>query len=218
MEGSDPFAVIEDETKRKQAEEAKERGASLITFANADDWVKYDEKEGITVYTKKSETGLNCVKGEGVLNFNANVIEEFAFRSETKPLCDDGCEESVPIETFGDDTKFEYLRYKGKLLVSGRDFVNVSHKYVDSEGRNIISAYSVVHPDKPEQSGYVRGDVKKAGWIITPDKDDEDKSFVQYVTEIDFAGSLPTALVNSVNTKQGFFLVRLAEEIKKEYD
>ena len=215
---SDPFAEITDETKKKQAQETVPKGAEIITFANADDWTKYDEKEGITVFTKKSETGLNCVKGEGVLNFNANVVEEFVFRSETKPLCDDGCEESITIESYGDDTKFEYLRYKGKLLVSGRDFVNVSHKYTDSEGRIIISAYSVPHPDKPEQSGYVRGEVKKAGWIITPDKDDEDKCFVQYVTEIDFAGSLPTALVNSVNTKQGFFLVRLAEEIKKEYE
>mmetsp|Transcript_5231 Transcript_5231/g.4416 ORF Transcript_5231/g.4416 Transcript_5231/m.4416 type:complete len:218 (+) Transcript_5231:28-681(+) len=215
---SDSFSVITDETKRTQAEKAKEMGVEILPFATADDWVKYDEKDGITVYTKKSESGLNCVKGEGVLNFNANVIEDFAFRSETKTLCDDGCEESTSLETFGDDTKFEYLKYKGKLLVSGRDFVNVSHKYTDSEGRIIISAYSIPYADKPEQDGIVRGDIKRAGWVITPDKDNEDKSFVQYVTEIDFAGSLPTTLVNSVNTKQGFFLVRLAEELKKEYE
>ena len=193
-------------------------GAEVITFAATDDWEKYDEKDGITVYTKKSDSGLNCVKGEGVLNFNANVIEDFAFQSETKPKCDDGCEESVCLESYGDDIKFEYLRYKGKLLVSGRDFVNVSVKYTDSEGRIIISAYSVPYADKPEQDGYVRGEIKRAGWIITPDKDDEDKAHVTYVTEIDFAGSLPTALVNSVNTKQGFYLVELAKELKKEFE
>ncbi|CAI2380657.1 unnamed protein product [Moneuplotes crassus] len=214
----DAFAAITDETKRQQAEKAKEKGDGIFAFANSDGWEKYDEKDGITVYTMKSESGLNCVKGEGVLNFNSNVIEDFAFQSETKPKCDDGCEESSIIESFGDDIKFEYLRYKGKLLVSGRDFVNVSVKYVDSEGRSIISAYSVPHPDKPEQDGYVRGDVKTAGWIITPDKDNEDKSHVVYVTEIDFAGSLPTALVNSVNTKQGFFIAKLAEELKKEFE
>lgn len=118
---------------------------------------------------------------------------------------------------YGDDTKFEYLRYKGKLLISGRDFVNVSHKYTDADGRIIISAYSVTHSDKPEQSGYVRGNIKMAGWIITPDKDNEDKCFAQYVTEIDFAGSLPTALVNQVNTKQGFFVLKLKEVLKAEY-
>ena len=215
---SNPFEEIKDETKLKQAQGAKELGAELITYASHPDWAKYDEKDGITVYTMKSESGLNCVKGEGTLNFNANVVEEFVFRSETKPLCDDGCEESTALETYGDDTKFEYLRYKGKLLVSGRDFVNASHKYVDAEGRIIICAYSVEHPDKPEQDGYVRGNIKKAGWIITPDKDNDDKCYCQYVTEIDFAGSLPTALVNSVNTKQGFFVCRVAEELKKEYE
>ena len=214
----DLVAAITDETIKAQAVKAKELGEELITFAAVDDWVKYDENEGITVYTKKSETGLNCVKGEGVMNFNANVIQEFVFRSETKPLCDSGCEESTALEHFGDDVKIEYLRYKGKLLVSGRDFVNIAVKYTDSEGRIIISAYSIPYEAKPEQSGYVRGEIKKAGWIITPDKDNEDKSFVQYVTEIDFAGSIPTVLVNSINTKQGFFLVRLAEELKKEYE
>ena len=215
---SDSFAQITDETKRKQAEGAKERGPELVAFANSAEWAKYDEKEGVIVYTMKSESGLNCIKGEATFNFNANVVEEFVFRSETKTKCDDGCEESKALESFGDDTKFEYLRYKGKLLVSGRDFVNVSHKYTDSEGRIIISAYSVPYADMPEQDGYVRGEIKRAGWIITPDKDNDDKCFVQYVTEIDFAGSLPTALVNQVNTKQGFFVVRVAEELKKEYE
>ena len=118
---------------------------------------------------------------------------------------------------YGDDIKFEYLRYKGKLLVSGRDFVNVSHRYTDADGRIIISAYSVPYEGKPEQDGYVRGNIKMAGWVITPDKDNEDKCFAQYVTEIDFAGSLPTALVNQVNTKQGFFVSRVKEVLKEEY-
>ena len=64
---SDSFSQITDETKRKQAEVAKERGTDLIKFAGDAGWEKYDEKDGITVYTMKSETGLNCVKGEGTL-------------------------------------------------------------------------------------------------------------------------------------------------------
>ena len=215
---TNPFAEIKDEVKRKQAEAAKDKGSALVEFANSADWVNYDQKDGITVFTMKSDSGLNCVKGEGNVSFNANVFDEFAFRSEIKPACDDGCEESTCLEAFGDDTKFEYLRYKGKLLVSGRDFTTVSHRYTDADGRILISAYSVVNEDKPEQDGYVRGNIIKAGYVITPDKDNDDKCFVQYVTEIDFAGNLPTVLVNQVNSKQGFSLVRVVEELKKEYE
>ena len=215
---SDSLSQITDETKKAQAQEAKKRGPDLVKFANNDGWTKYEEKEGVTVYTMKSESGLNCIKGEAVLDFNANVVEEFVFRPETKPRCDDGCEESTAIESFGDDIKFEYLRYKGKLLVSGRDFVVCTHKFTDEEGRIIISTYSVQHADKPDQDGYVRGDIKMAGWVIVPEKDSEDKCKVQYVTEIDFSGSLPTALVNQVNTKQGFYVLKVAEALKQEYE
>ena len=62
---SDSFSQITDEVKRKQAEVAKERGSDLVKFANDPHWEKYDEKDGVTVYTMKSESGLNCVKGEG---------------------------------------------------------------------------------------------------------------------------------------------------------
>ena len=218
MEGSDGLLLITDEERKAQIQKAKDMGADLIKFSDSDAWVKYDEKDGVTVYTQKSESGLNCVKGEGWVDFNANVLEEFVFSPDTKPKCDESCEEAHFIENYGDNSKFEYLKYKGKLLVSGRDFVTASYKQTIEDGRIVISSYSVVHPDQPEVSGLVRGDIKLAGWIITPDKDSEDRCHAVYITEIDFAGSLPTALVNQVNTNQGFFIAKVKEALKQEYN
>ena len=218
MESEDDFNLIEDEARKQLAKDCKAKGPDFIKFAEGDSWSKYDEKDDVTVYTMKSDSGLNCIKGEGWIGYNASVVEEFVFRPDTKPKCDSGCEESYAIDTFGDNIKFEYLKYAGKLLVSGRDFVTVSTKYINDDGRIIIFAHSAELDGGPKDDSYVRGTIHKAGYIITPDKDNEDRCLVQYVTEIDFSGSIPTALVNQVNTKQGFFVARLREEMKKEYD
>ena len=53
-----------------------------------------DKKEEITIYTKTSESGLNCVKGSGIVQYNANdifkVIGDDSYRKEYDPTFDQG--------------------------------------------------------------------------------------------------------------------------------
>ena len=95
-------------------------------------------------------------------------------------------------------------------------YSTVRYKKEESSGRIIIAAISKEHPDCPEVSGAVRGEIKVFGYVLTPDKDDPEKCFVQLIMQGDLKGSIPTMLANQAILINGKFLHKLNKRLKAD--
>lgn len=112
------------------------------------------------------------------------------------------------------DATISNKQFKGRMMVQGRDFVVSSYKMVEEDGRIIIGASSVEHPDCPPTKKYVRGVVEVGAWILTPNKQG---SLVQYISQTDLKGKVPQSLVNMATKDQGLLVYSLRDALKKHY-
>jgi len=85
-------------------------------------------------------------------------------------------------------TMIQYNRFKGVMFVQSRDFLFVTHKETYPNGKVIVGASSVEHPDCPIVKTSTRGEIDIAGWIFDPQPGG---SWVTYITQTDLKGSIP---------------------------
>ena len=79
--------------------------------------------------------------------------------------------DSDVVENLEMDTTVIYNSYKGKMMVSGRDFCMVTQVYVEDDGTIIYGTSSIEHPKCPPVKKFVRADLIIGGWIFTPKGD-----------------------------------------------
>ena len=122
------------------------------------------------------------------------------------------------IERIDNDTVILYMKFKGMLIVSGRDFVFWNRKTLIEDHEdptiksNSIISFSVDHPRSPEcPQNAVRADMIIAGWICK--EIDEWNTLVTNFGINDLKGSIPKFVINaSVSTHSGI-LVNLMKQL-----
>lgn len=87
---------------------------------------------------------------------------------------------------------------KGQTGFSAWDFVTVMTALTLTDGRWIIVASSINHPDLPEVKGKVRGKIYIDGYILTPDPETESWFYLTYVTKSDMGGLIPKFVKNLI--------------------
>ena len=67
-----------------------------------------DKKEGLTVWVRTTDEGLNAVKAQGVINFSPDQIFMIIGDASYKKLYDDTFDEGRNFEKIADQTYFNY--------------------------------------------------------------------------------------------------------------
>lgn len=223
---SSPQVELEDkikelpEEKQQMVKKLQEKVEDLKRLVDEQDgWSEAINKDGYIVHTKKTDNGLNCVRGQGPIGFSAAKVVEFISTDGNTTKYDSQYKEGKVIEDLGlgINASIGYSRYKGATLVSDRDFCMISATFKEDDGKYVIIATSVEHPDCPDVKKVVRADLIIGGWIITPDATDpENKCYAYYITQTNPKGSVPKMFVNQVSKNQGMLPREIYNAMKKE--
>eukprot|EP00344_Euplotes_crassus_P005179 CAMPEP_0197001714 /NCGR_PEP_ID=MMETSP1380-20130617/6346_1 /TAXON_ID=5936 /ORGANISM="Euplotes crassus, Strain CT5" /LENGTH=229 /DNA_ID=CAMNT_0042419489 /DNA_START=59 /DNA_END=748 /DNA_ORIENTATION=+ len=187
--------------------------------AEEEGWKEGKKKDGFFIHTKKTDTGLNCIRGQGAMDFSADKVFEFIDTDGNITKYDSSYKEGRTIETpdLGVGLCFSYSRYKGGTMISDRDFCFIGASVKEEDGTYITWYTSAEHADCPAVKKCVRGELYIGGWIITPDKDDpENKCYAHYITQTNPKGSVPKYFVNKFSEGQGLLPYQINEILKKE--
>jgi hypothetical protein len=193
---------------------AKENVDKLLKLADHPNW-KHITSKGNDCYSMDAEGGLKCIKGEGMINYSPQEVYEYLSREGVQKDYDDQFAEGGTIEELSMKVKYLFSRFKGVFMVSGRDFCFLGITVHFPDGRIIIAVSSAEHKDCPPVKKYVRAELIIGGWILTPDSDDENKTFAQYISQSDLKGNIPKKIVNSVSEKQGLLVHKVNDAMKK---
>mmetsp|Transcript_12764 Transcript_12764/g.14364 ORF Transcript_12764/g.14364 Transcript_12764/m.14364 type:complete len:220 (+) Transcript_12764:22-681(+) len=189
---------------------------SVLDLADdSEEFKQISDKNGMKIYTKANPDGGKYVKAEGVFDFPASLVADYASDSEIRLEVDKTFKEAKIIEEIGCGLGYEYSRMKGTFIVSDRDFCTVRHRKDEDTGRIIISAYSKEHPDCP-LSKAVRGEMRIFGYVITPNAEDEEKCYAQLIMSANLCGSIPTMFANKAVEANGKFLHKLNKKLKAD--
>ncbi|KAF4686821.1 hypothetical protein FOZ63_006616, partial [Perkinsus olseni] len=104
------------------------------------------------------------------------------------------------------DRRFDlhYGAFKGMMNVGGRDCVYAILREKIRDDLWIVSSKSVDLPEYPENGvlpGYVRCDVKFAGYAMSIDPETKELTVTMY-NQVDVKGNIPTWIVNKAQNKQ----------------
>lgn len=226
MESSDPLSNIDDkigdlpEDQQVFAKKLVSKFSQMKEIISEEEgWKKGTEKDGFLVQTKKTDEGLNCVRGQGKMNFSADKVFEFLDTDGSIKKYDSSYKEGKTIETpdLGIGLNFSYSRYKGGTMISDRDFCFIGGHIKEENGTHIICYTSAEHPEAPAVKKAVRGELFIGGWVIQQDSEDpENSSYAYYISQTNPKGSIPKYFVNKFSEGQGFLPKQINEILTKE--
>ena len=215
-------ALVEQLPKEKQEWilKLKSKISDIINITTeTEGWKEVNEKGDYIVHTKKTDSGVNWVRGYGPIDFSAEKVLEFMKSEGATSKYDDQYKEGRTVETIGlgKNVRVGYSRYKGATLVSDRDFVMILADFKDADGRILTIGTSIDHPDVPPVKKVVRADLLIGGWVLIPDQaDPENKWNAYYISQSDLKGSIPKMITNSVSKGQGLLPKKINEVMKKQ--
>lgn len=105
--------------------------------------------------------------------------------------------------------------YRGKMLVSSRDFCFVDQKIYEPDGTIFLPAISVEDARVPPAKPHVRGRLIIAGWILRPAEGG--KTNATYMTTTDLAGSVPGFIQTMAAKGQTSLVKNVAKAFTKRY-
>ena len=152
-------------------------------------WSRYTEGSDIKLYKRTMDVNApldKCVdffsKQENMVDVNSSVIFGKTYEKITE------------------DAWFSNTKYQGNFMISDRDVVAFNYKMTLSDGSIIISAFSVEHPELPEESGVIRSNLQVYIFHFTPVS--ENKTTVMNIGRSDVKGSIPITFVNWLSELQ----------------
>ena len=152
-------------------------------------------------------------KGVDVVKFNIEKVIKFLEQEESLGKINPMLLEIKTLLNNEGVYKIIYMEYKGIWPVSNRDFVNVSVKKRESEGKMYIGTKSMDYPH-PAKEGTVRGEVFIGGYVL--EKIDEETTRVTYISDADLKGAIPGMIKNTLSSKQGEIASKIAPIMQKE--
>ena len=189
----------------------------MYTQLNSDGWEFQEEKQGVKLYTKLDEkTGLNLVRGEGVINAPASKIMETALNLSENKEWDDTVEEGRLIEK-SDNTYVIYNLLKRVGLLKRRESLTVFQPYNEEDGTIYGVGTSIEHPSVPKTNDLLRINVRMAGWVLRPLKDNPNKTFATYILHADPQGWIPKKIINWVMGEQAMNVRKIGNYVEKKF-
>jgi hypothetical protein len=200
----------------------REKLALFVETFKSENWKKQTTKNGIEVFVWDAGSHSGIKAGLEV-PYNNEVVMKVLSNPEIPFKANFFGDYLEELEDVGPTSKFIYMRFKGLLMVAGRDFVTFNtitnmENPNDNSNTPVIVSFSHHHPKEPaEVKGTVRGELVIAGWICT--KVDKDTTFVQNFAVNDLKGSIPKFVTNSGASYHAQIFTNLKkklDEMKKE--
>lgn len=207
--------------------------AELKALARSDEgWRHTGSGAGGTACYAPTDGTPGC-KGIGFIPFPRKavsfVLSDLGFKARTDPQFHSG---SV-LHSFDEHTSVVYWRFYGKPMVAGRDFANLSHWRVETDGTLIHVAWSIPWPGTPAPEGIVRARAIIGGWIMRPrfsgsktsgsvsgphhERQDEVGCDTTWCMRSDFAGSIPAFITRQVAAQQAGLVGVTAAQMAKDF-
>ena len=188
------------------------------------EWKAATEKKGVAVARRVlADSPLKVSRGTTVVAAPVAFVRKMVERAELRPKWDNLIAECKVLRTENADHMVAYMRSVSPgMFISARDFVlDVRAKAYD-DGSQVILASSPATEEEsakeaPVPKGVVRGRATNSGYVLTPVDGDAARTRVVYVIQLDLAGSLPTALVNSALADEPLCLAEFRDLIEKTF-
>ena len=181
-------------------------------------WAKSMTTNGVDVFTFIGEGNQTGVMGTTKMPYNhediINALNDPKIPFKANPFG----EKMEIVQRIDLNTVILYMKFKGMLIVSGRDFVIFSKKIQINDFDNLdtkvnaMIGFSVDHPNAPESpQNTVRAEMIVAGWILT--EIDEENTFVTNFGVNDLKGSMPKFVINASASTHSGLLVNLKKQL-----
>jgi hypothetical protein len=122
-------------------------------------WKVLEEKNGYKLFYFDEKSGLRSIRAEITINKPIKEIYDYLQIFEKKGLYDKNFDNGKQLRAIDDNYSIDYLKYKGKLMISPRDFVIVSHKEIKPD-EAFIFATNYENVKYPKNKGIERADLK----------------------------------------------------------
>ncbi|CAI2387246.1 unnamed protein product [Moneuplotes crassus] len=187
---------------------------------NEEKWKKHSTKNGVELKLYSGEGNHTGVYGKTIMPYNTQFILDVLGDHKKTFNTNQYAEEIEILEKFGENCIVAYMRFKGLLMVSGRDFVvaQVQTTMTDPDNKAekmpIVVSFTVDHPDAPTNpKGTVRGDMIIAGWTLKKISDTETE-VVSFAVN-DLKGSIPKFVINVGASSHSTIMVNFMKELEK---
>ncbi|KAL7712699.1 Phosphatidylcholine transfer protein [Entamoeba marina] len=183
-----------------------------------DNWKVYSKEENTICYQGiKVESGYFCMKAITELFVDYDIMQIFDFLNdeEFRGQWDSLLLNRKIIETIDDCNSI--IHYTTKIpMISDRDYIYYKSCWMsDDKDEFIIFNKSTTHPDYPETSKYVRAYCAMSGYMVKKNK--EGKPIFYYLVNNAFGGWVPTWVMNSLISSQGYSLMKKLATCCKNY-
>ena len=167
-----------------------------------DQWTLESDKNGFRVYTRKdAATGLKMARGESTINKSVAKVDEALEDPKAVMKWDDTIVENDKLEQSGEYRVIRSLNKK-QFMVTQRETLLVFQTVKNADGSLLIVGKSIDHASYPPKKEYVRAHIPVYGWLLTPNKEDPNKTDVIYIIFVDPKGMIPSGVFNSFVQEQ----------------
>jgi len=175
-----------------------------------------------TISTKPMNPYICCFRGTGEVDASPEFLKELIKKVQYTSFYDYMFVEGKVVEVIDSHTEILHMKYKAKTCILTRfvDIVIVCHWYRKRDGTYVVMGRSIEHPNYVPQPSCYRAEVYSSGYIISPVKDDLNKSTVTYICHLDLNGilendSVRAKFINLVQEKQPLNIYHLQTYISK---
>ena len=159
------------------------------------------------------------MRAQGPIDHPAQDIIRALQYEPYRMIYDTHCEQHKFIKKVGVGAYNVFKKTKKISLISSREFV-LDNLIFEDENGTIFSIYSSnqsLYWRNPLSSGAVRGEIPVSGWVLTPQKDDPNKTWVTLINELDLGGYIPEAMISFIGRDEAHKLVKARKIMSKFY-
>jgi hypothetical protein len=155
-------------------------------------WTSWINEQNFNLVYRDELNGIRSIKSETIINKDIKSIFDYVSDLKNKQSYDSTFDTGYTHQTLNDTLSILYLKHKGVLIISPRDFVVYCYKnYTEEKAIYLLSSTEV--EAIPNGNKTVRGEIKYAGFTV--EKISESKSKLTFFSSVDV--KLSNLLVNT---------------------
>merc|ERR1712032_523912 len=124
-----------------------------------------DESMGFKSFYYEEESGLRSVKSIITIDRNVEYLCEYISDLDKMENYDPMFDYGKTLRVIDDRSSIRYLKYKGKFMISSRDFV-IGGRIIKKENEIILLLANYQSEKYPKNKDFVRADMKIAGFVL----------------------------------------------------
>jgi len=178
-------------------------------------WNLDNNNNGVRIYSRLDDaTGLKMTRGEGVISKPATEIRDVLMDPSATLKWEGNLIENDIVEKTDNYIIIKSLDQK-RTLVAQRETLILIKDIIREDGSILVLERSIEHPSFPTKKDCVRAFVHLWACILTPEKEDPNKTAVTFIIFLDPKGWVPKPLFNAVVNGQAMNVQKLKTYIEK---